>query len=207
MKLLRRVRWSLVGAAAFFLVLAVGAYGWTTQSGYFALLPDNAHPAANVVHAPGGKPPADGSGFYFVDVNELQANLIQKLWAEHLVEGAQLVPDNEVLAPGESDQEHITEDARAMTNSQQTAQVVAERALGNDVPIEKLGAQLLAVAGGFSGRQGRPQAGRHRDRSQRSSGAYGGGSDRGHAAGQAGAIGASDAEAGRERHAHHHRQH
>jgi hypothetical protein len=54
MKLLRRVRWSLVGAAAFFLVLAVGAYGWTTQSGYFALLPDNAHPAANVVHAPGG---------------------------------------------------------------------------------------------------------------------------------------------------------
>jgi PDZ domain-containing secreted protein len=54
------------------------------------------------------------------------------------------VPDNEVLAPGESDQEHITEDARAMTNSQQTAQVVAERALGKHVPIEKLGAQLLA---------------------------------------------------------------
>ena len=148
MKLLRRVRWSLVGAAAFFLVLAVGAYGWTTQSGYFALLPDNAHPAANVVHAPGGKPPADGSGFYFVDVNELQANLIQKLWAEHLVEGAQLVPDNQVLAPGQSDQEHITEDARAMTNSQQTAQVVAERALGKQVPIEKLGAQLLGVQHG-----------------------------------------------------------
>ena len=154
MKLLGRVRWSLVGAAAFFLVLAVGAYGWTTQSGYFALLPDNAHPAANVVHAPGGKPPAEGSGFYFVDVNELQANLIQKLWAEHLVEGAQLVPDNEVLAPGESDQEHITEDARAMTNSQQTAQVVAERALGNDVPIEKLGAQLLAVQAGSPAAKG-----------------------------------------------------
>jgi PDZ domain-containing protein len=148
MKLLRRVRWSLVGVAALFLVLVVGAYGWTTESGYFALLPDNAHPAANVVHAPGGKPPADGSGFYFVDVNELQANLIQKLWAEHLVEGAQLVPDNQVLAPGQSDQEHITEDARAMTNSQQTAQVVAERALGKQVPIEKLGAQLLGIQPG-----------------------------------------------------------
>src|SRR4029078_9929437 len=78
----------------------------------------------------------------------LQANLIQKLWAEHLVEGAQLVPDNQVLAPGQSDQEHITEDARAMTNSQQTAQVVAERALGKQVPIEKLGAQLLGVQPG-----------------------------------------------------------
>ena len=100
------------------------------------------------MHAPAASRRPTGSGFYFVDVNELQANLIQKLWAEHLVEGAQLVPDNEILAPGQSDQEHITEDVRAMTNSQQTAQVVAERALGKDVPIEKLGAQLLAIQPG-----------------------------------------------------------
>jgi hypothetical protein len=60
MKLLRRVRWSLVGAAAFFLVLAVGAYGWTTQSGYFALLPDNAHPAAtSSTHRAASRRPMD----------------------------------------------------------------------------------------------------------------------------------------------------
>jgi PDZ domain-containing protein len=84
-----------------------------------------------------------------VDVNVLQANLIQKLWAEHLVDGAALVPDDHILAPGQSNQQRVQQDLRAMTSSQQTAQVVAEQALGKPVQIERLGAQLVAIQNGL----------------------------------------------------------
>jgi Lon-like protease len=124
-------------------------YGWTTQSGYYAFLPDPAHPAAQVVHVPGEKEPANGTGFYFVDVNLLEANLIQKLWAEHLVDGAALVPDDQILAPGQSNQQRVSQDMRAMTSSQQTAQVVAEKALGKPVKIDQLGAQIVAIENGL----------------------------------------------------------
>src|SRR5262249_22537244 len=107
---LRRPRWPLVAAIAFALVAAAFTYGWQTPSRYYALLAEPAPPAANVVHAPGGKPPADGTGFYFVDVNLLHANLIQKLWAEHLVDGADLVPDKEILTPGESNSQRVAQD-------------------------------------------------------------------------------------------------
>ena len=148
MTALRRPRWPAAVAAGFALAICAFAYGWETQSGYYAFLPDPAHPAAKVVHAPGGRPPAEGTGFYFVDVNLLHANLIQKLWAEHLVDGAALVPDREILAPGQSNQQRETQDMHAMTSSQETAQVVAERALGDKVPIQRQGALILAVERG-----------------------------------------------------------
>jgi Lon-like protease len=138
-------RWQVALVLCFALAGGGVTYGWETQSGFYAFLPDPAHPAAEVVHVPGERQPADGTGFYFVDVNILQANLIQKLWAEHLVDGATLVPDDRILAPGQSNQQRVKEDLRAMTTSQQTAQVVAERALGKPVQIEQLGAQLVAI--------------------------------------------------------------
>jgi Lon-like protease len=146
---LRRPRWPVVLAASFALVGAGGTYGWMTDSGYFAFLPDPAHPADQVVHVPGGTPPRDDTHFYFVDVNLLQANLIEKFWAEHLVDGASLVPEHDVLAPGQSDQQRIQQDMSAMMSSQQVAQVVAERALGKPVQILRLGAQVAGVEKGF----------------------------------------------------------
>jgi PDZ domain-containing protein len=141
----RRPRWPAALGAGIALALIVFAYGWETQSGYYAFLPDPAHPVVNVVHVPGGQPPAKNTGFYFVDVNLLHANLIQKLWAEHLVDGAALVPDNQVLAPGQSNHQRVIQDMHAMVSSQETAQVVAERALGDHVPIDRQGALILSV--------------------------------------------------------------
>ena len=145
---MRRPRWPVALAAAFAVVVGAFYYGWETQSGYYAFLPDNAHPAAKVVQAQGGRPPASGTGFYFVDVNLLHANLIQKFWAEHLVDGAALVPDKEILAPGQSNQQREHLDLQAMVSSQQTAEVVAEKALGKPVPVADLGAQLLGIESG-----------------------------------------------------------
>ena len=209
MKLLRRVRWSLVGAAAFFARAGGGSptagrpSPATTRS-----CPTTAHPAANVVHAPGGKPPADGIGL-----------LLRRR------QRAAGQPDPEAVggAPGRRRPAGARQRRcwrRASPTRQRMHrgrsgddQLAADRAGGggaragqSTVPIEQLGAQLLASRR-VPGRQGRPQAGRHRDRRQRRAGAHGGRSDRGHAAGQAGAVRASDAEAGRERHAHHRRQH
>jgi Lon-like protease len=145
---MRKPRWPIALAVAF-VIIAVGfAYGWETQSGYYAFLPDPAHPLAKVVHAQGGKAPAKDTGFYFVDVNLLHANLIQKFWAEHLVDGASLVPDKAILAPGQSNQQRVHEDMHAMTTSQETAKVVAERALGKKVPILRQGALLLGIVSG-----------------------------------------------------------
>lgn len=148
MRPLRKPRWPVALAVAFAVVAAGFTYGWETQSGYYAFLPDPAHPLAKVVHAQGGKPPAGDTGFYFVDVNLLHANLIQKFWAEHLVDGASLVPDKEILAPGQSNQQRVHEDLHAMTTSQETAKVVAERALGKKVPILRQGALLLGIVSG-----------------------------------------------------------
>jgi Lon-like protease len=142
-------RWQVALVLCFALAGSGVTYGWETESGFYAFLPDPAHPAAQVVKVPGEQQPADGTGFYFVDVSILQANLIQKLWAEHLVDGAALVPDDHILAPGQSNQQRVQEDMRAMTTSQQTAQVVAERALGKPVQIERLGAQLVAIQNGL----------------------------------------------------------
>ncbi len=141
-KKLRKPRWPVAFAASAALALGVGVYGWATQSGYFAFLPDQAHPTVNAVTVPGGKPPAPGSGFYFVDVKLLQANLIEKYWAEYLVHGASLVPDKEVLAPGQSETQRVHEDFQAMATSQETAQAVAERAAGLKVQLVPLGAQI-----------------------------------------------------------------
>jgi hypothetical protein len=88
----------VVLAAAAALGAGGAGYAWTTDSGYYALLPDPAHEAAKVVHAQGGKPPAKGTGIYFVDVSILRANEVQKLWAEHVVEGAELVPYDHILS-------------------------------------------------------------------------------------------------------------
>ena len=124
-------------------------WAWNTDSGYYAFLPDKAHPTAPIISVPGEKPQAPGSGLYFVDVSILKANEVQRLWAEHLVDGASLVPADHILSPGENEQQRLRDDQRAMADSKTTAQVVAERAFGLDVKIDKLGAQITALAPGY----------------------------------------------------------
>ena len=124
-------------------------WAWNTDSGYYAFLPDKAHPTAPIISVPGEKPQVPGSGLYFVDVSILKANEVQRLWAEHLVDGASLVPADHILSPGENEQQRIRDDQRAMADSKTTAQVVAERAFGLDVKIDKLGAQITALAPGY----------------------------------------------------------
>ena len=156
---MRVVRWLRRSWPAILAVLALAVaaalvWAWRTPSGYFILWPDKAHPAATYLHIPGGKGPAAGTGFYFVDVHELEANKLEELWGRYLVHGASLIPVREVVLPGESEKQRVHEDFQAMDTSQVVAEAVAERALGRDVTIRHLGALVEDVTPGLPAAKG-----------------------------------------------------
>lgn len=161
MRVLRFVRraWPAILAVVALVVAGTAIWAWRTPSGYFILWPDKAHPAAVYLHVPGGRPPASGSGFYFVDVHELQANKLEELWGRYLVNGATLIPDREVVLPGESEKQRVHQDFQAMDTSQVVAEAVAEKALGRDVVIRHLGALVEQVSAGLPAAKAGVEAG------------------------------------------------
>ena len=60
-------------------------------------------------------------------------------------EGSTLVPASAVRAPGESEQEHRTQELRAMAESQKIGAAVALRALGYRVPVKSPGTVVAGV--------------------------------------------------------------
>jgi PDZ domain-containing protein len=148
MRLLRR-RWAAILAVVAVALLGGLAWAVTTPSGYYVFWPDEAHPAVDYVHVPGGKAPAGKSGFYFVDVHEIEANKLEEFWGRHLQDGADLIPVSDLRSPGVSESQRVRHDFQAMADSQKTAEVVAERALGEPVKIARLGALVYAVSNGL----------------------------------------------------------
>ena len=65
------------------------------------------------------------------------------------MEGADLVPADHILAPGQSEQQRIKVNDRLMSDSKTTAKIVAEKALGLPVKIRQQGAQVLGVENGM----------------------------------------------------------
>lgn len=155
---LRRAWPAVVGIVALIVAVAL-IWAWRTPSGYFVLWPDKAHPTADYLHVPGGTPPAAGTGFYFVDVHELKANKLEEFWGRHLVGGATLIPDRQIVVPGESEKQRVKEDFQAMDTSQIVAEAVAEKALGRDVVIRHLGALVEQVSPGLPAAKAGVEAG------------------------------------------------
>jgi Lon-like protease len=158
MRLLRR-RWPAALALAGILLLGGFAWAVTTPSGYYVFWPDEAHPAIDYLKVPGGQKPAGRSGFYFVDVHELEANKLEEFWGRHLQDGADLVPVRDLRAPGISESQRVHRDFQAMADSQRTAEVVAEQALGKPVKLARLGALVYAVSSGLPAAKAGVQAG------------------------------------------------
>jgi PDZ domain-containing protein len=117
---------------------------WLVPSNTYIFLPDRAHPVDPLVDVQGGHRP-HGGGIYFVDIFVRKASLIERLWPG-LHEGAQLVPQSALLAPGVSDAQREIEEQRAMTRSQQVAAAVALRAAGYRVKANPTGALIEQVA-------------------------------------------------------------
>jgi Lon-like protease len=142
---LRKPRWPWIVLIIVGVIVAGFIYGWTTQSGYYAIWPDKAHAADAYVHVPGGEMPRGDSGFYFVDVHILEANRIEAQYFKHLVTGAQLIPVASERPAGQTQEQFAQADQLAMDSSQRVAQAVAEQALGMKVGIKDLGLTVTYV--------------------------------------------------------------
>jgi PDZ domain-containing protein len=142
---LRRVFSPLRLAVAGLIALLVVVVVLLTQtSNQYLLVPDRAHPLADLVSVPGGKAQPNGGGIYYVDVLERKASLLERLFPG-LRRGATLVQHDVLTPPGVSDQQRIQADQFDMALSQQVASAVALRALGYDVRIQQRGVRVALV--------------------------------------------------------------
>jgi PDZ domain-containing protein len=111
-----------------------------TQSPYYILNPDPAHPVAPLVHVADQKPPVGNGTLYFVDVTVGPASRLQQFfqWLGFNSHSS-LVPASEFLPPGSSNSSFIQAEARQMTESETTAAAVALRQLHYPVVIRPNG--------------------------------------------------------------------
>jgi PDZ domain-containing protein len=118
----------------------------TSSSNEYLLVPDRAHPLAQLVNVPGAKPTDQLGGIYYVDVLERKASLLERLFPG-LREGATLVQHDALTPPGVTDSQRLEADRLDMRLSQQIASAVALRALGYDVRITENGVRVALVYG------------------------------------------------------------
>ena len=142
-RLFRPLNLAVAGVVA--LVVAVVVL-LTSSSNEYLLVPDKAHPLANLVHVPGAKPDDMRGGIYYVDVLERKASLLERLFPG-LRNGATLVQHDELTPPGVTDRQRLEADRLDMRLSQQVATAVALRALGYDVRIKENGVRVALVYG------------------------------------------------------------
>jgi len=116
----------------------------TTSSNEYLLVPDKAHPLADLVHVPNGKTGDSQGGVYYVDVLERKASLLERLFPG-LRDGSTLVQHDELTPPGVSDRQRFEADRLDMRLSQQVATAVALRSLGYDVRIKENGVRVALV--------------------------------------------------------------
>jgi PDZ domain-containing protein len=127
------------------LVIAI-VFLLTQTSNEYLLVPDRAHPLAQIVKVPGSKPSDQRGGIYYVDVLERKASLLERLFPG-LRTGASLVQHDAITPPGVSDQQRLQADRLDMRLSQQVASAIALHALGYDVRIAPRGVRVELVFG------------------------------------------------------------
>jgi Lon-like protease len=118
---------------------------WWLPADDFLFVPDRAKPLAGKVEVEGGRTNAKGD-VYYVDLFVRRIRLLEELLPFTRPEGSTLVSE-EVLAPtGETDAERDRQNAEDMKRSEETAAVVALRALGYDVVATPNGVLVTSVA-------------------------------------------------------------
>ena len=118
---------------------------WRLPADDVLFVPHRAEPLAGKVEVEGGRTNAAGD-VYYVDLFVRRIRLLEELLPFTRPEGSTLVSE-EVLAPtGETDAERDRQNAEDMKRSEETAAVVALRALGYDVVATPNGVLVTSVA-------------------------------------------------------------
>ncbi len=113
--------------------MAVAAALFVVPSNSYLFLPDPAHQLGPLVRIQSERDDHDGGGIYFVDVRFRKARLLERLFPG-IQDGASLVDESQVKAPGVSEKQQRRADLQEMALSQQIATGVALRYLGYRVP-------------------------------------------------------------------------
>jgi Lon-like protease len=141
--MMRVVGLSLVGVLV---VAVIGGWLLATPADEYVLSPDDPHPAAAVVSVGGVKAGAanDGSGIYYLDVLVHRASLPES-WLSRFEDGATVLPADAIVPPGGSQSDLDRVDRLTFTDSRTVAGVVALRALGRKVTVERTGVTFDGV--------------------------------------------------------------
>jgi PDZ domain-containing protein len=134
---------SVLGVLA---VIVIGGWLLGAPSDEYVLLPDHPHPADAVVTVGGVKPTLsrDGSGIYYLDVLVHRAS-VPESWLARFEDGATVLPAAAIVPPGGSQSDLDRVDHLTFADSRTVAGVVALRALGRKVKVERTGVTFDGV--------------------------------------------------------------
>jgi PDZ domain-containing protein len=137
---------TIIALAVVMLLLVAGTMVWalTAQSKDFAFVPRAAQAALPVVTLEGQKPPPDDAGaVYFSTVGVRHATIFETWFG--VGDGGELVPEHAIISPGETEQDRKRLEMVSMSSSQQSAEIVALRALGYDVQVKAAGVRIVGI--------------------------------------------------------------
>jgi Lon-like protease len=126
-------------------VLGVLGFLWLFSSSSFLISPDAAKPLEPRVQVQGERDDGRG-GFSSVDVLVRRASWLERLVSPLRPEGATLVPEDAIRAPGSDDAERRRQSLLQMERSEKVAAAVALKQLGYDVGAAPNGVIVDAVA-------------------------------------------------------------
>jgi Lon-like protease len=132
-----------VAAAGLTLLVLAAALVFVPSDSYL-LLPDEARAVAPLVEVEGEMRSSDDGGIYYVAVDVRKASLVERLFPG-LHEGSTLIPEDQLRAPGVSEEARRESELRAMARSQQVAAAVALRRLGYRVETKNVGVLVDAL--------------------------------------------------------------
>lgn len=137
-------RWLALSGAL--LLAAVLFFVATLPSNDFLFVPNSAHPVAGKVDVQGKDSPDGPGGIYYVDVTVRKVRWLERVLPFLRPDGASLVPQQAVTAPGETFKERIVQARAEMQRSEQVAAAVALRQGGLDVETKPQGVMIESVA-------------------------------------------------------------
>jgi PDZ domain-containing protein len=120
---------------------------WSWPANDFVLTPDRAKPLAERVQVEGAKPTGEGD-VYYVDVFVRRMTWLERLLPFTRPEGASVIPEEQLLPEGTSEQERNRANEEDMRLSKIIASAVALRALGYDVTATPKGARVVDIRPG-----------------------------------------------------------
>jgi PDZ domain-containing protein len=136
----------LIRYAILFVILAAVAFGVLrlVPASDYLFLPHEARSVAPLVTVPGDRAPVGAGGIYMVDILVRKASLLERLFPG-INEGADLVDDQVLNPEGVSEDQRTRRADTQMATSRDISAAVALRALGYDVTVTSVGAQVQLV--------------------------------------------------------------